>query len=171
MAASYPGSIKSFTTKVNNVDTVDASHINDLQDEVVAIETALGASLANIFSKRKIISLTRVMDAASGNVAYTGVGFTPKFLAALGFQSSSGVAGRSYFGFAESGGTEMGMGSNDGDVKTGSTSKFIYAPVQSDSDRQEADVNSWDADGFTLAWTKQGAPSSVTCTFLIACLG
>jgi hypothetical protein len=39
-AASYPTSIKSFTTKIQG-DTVNASHINDLQDEVVAIETQL----------------------------------------------------------------------------------------------------------------------------------
>jgi hypothetical protein len=41
MAASYPSSVKTFTTKVNGVDDVDASHINDLQLEVTAIETDL----------------------------------------------------------------------------------------------------------------------------------
>jgi len=48
MAASYPGAIKSFTTKTNNVDDVDAAHINDIQDEIEAIETALGADLEEI---------------------------------------------------------------------------------------------------------------------------
>lgn len=42
MAPSFPTSIKSFTTKTNNVDTINASHVNDLQDEVAAIETLLG---------------------------------------------------------------------------------------------------------------------------------
>jgi len=42
MAASYPASIKSFTTKTNLVDLVDAAHVNDLQLEVTAIETELG---------------------------------------------------------------------------------------------------------------------------------
>lgn len=42
MAASYPGSIKSFTTKTDSSDVIRASHINDLQDEVVAVETQLG---------------------------------------------------------------------------------------------------------------------------------
>lgn len=42
MAASYPTSIKSFTTKVDDVDDVLAEHVNSLQEEVVAIETALG---------------------------------------------------------------------------------------------------------------------------------
>lgn len=46
MAASYPGAIKSFTTKTNKVDLVDAAHINDLQLEVSAIETELGADVA-----------------------------------------------------------------------------------------------------------------------------
>lgn len=44
MPASYPSSIKSFTTKQDNVDDVLAAHINDLQDEVVAIETELGVN-------------------------------------------------------------------------------------------------------------------------------
>lgn len=39
-AASFPSSVKSFTTKLAG-DTVQASHINDLQDEIVAVETDL----------------------------------------------------------------------------------------------------------------------------------
>lgn len=41
MPASYPGSAKTFTTKVNGVDAPDADHINDLQLEVNAVETDL----------------------------------------------------------------------------------------------------------------------------------
>jgi hypothetical protein len=44
--SSYPSSIKSFTTKVDNVDDVMAADVNDLQAEVVAIETALGVNMA-----------------------------------------------------------------------------------------------------------------------------
>jgi len=47
MAASYPASVKSFTTKVDNVDDVEAAHINSVQEEIVAIETALGANMVN----------------------------------------------------------------------------------------------------------------------------
>lgn len=43
MATNFPTSLDSYTTKVNAVDTVNASHVNDLQDAVVAIETILGA--------------------------------------------------------------------------------------------------------------------------------
>lgn len=43
MATNYPGSLDSYTTKQDNIDTVSASHINDLQDAVVALETKVGA--------------------------------------------------------------------------------------------------------------------------------
>lgn len=42
--ASYPTAIKSFTAKTDNVDDVMAVDVNDLQDEVAAIETTLGLS-------------------------------------------------------------------------------------------------------------------------------
>jgi hypothetical protein len=43
MATGFPTtSIDSYSTKVNNVNTVAAGDVNDLQDAVVAIETALG---------------------------------------------------------------------------------------------------------------------------------
>lgn len=45
MPTSYPSSVKNFTTKVNYVDTVLAGDVNDLQDELVAVENALGASI------------------------------------------------------------------------------------------------------------------------------
>jgi hypothetical protein len=43
MAASYPGTIKTFTTKTAG-EAIASSHINDLQNEVVAVETTLGAN-------------------------------------------------------------------------------------------------------------------------------
>jgi hypothetical protein len=48
MAASFPTSIKEFTTKEDAVTDVLAAHVNDLQAEVVAVETALGAGMANV---------------------------------------------------------------------------------------------------------------------------
>lgn len=48
MAADYPTSVKSFSTKVDNVDLVMAADINDIQTEVTAIETQLIAGGVNI---------------------------------------------------------------------------------------------------------------------------
>lgn len=44
MAATYPGSVRSFTTKVDVTGIVYAAHPNDLQDEVIAIESILGVT-------------------------------------------------------------------------------------------------------------------------------
>ena len=43
MPTNFPSSLDSFTTKVDGVDRVMASHVNNLQDAVVALETQLGA--------------------------------------------------------------------------------------------------------------------------------
>jgi hypothetical protein len=45
MTASFPTSVKSFTTKVDNVNDCMAVDVNGIQEEVVAIETALGAPM------------------------------------------------------------------------------------------------------------------------------
>jgi hypothetical protein len=48
MAASYPSSTKSFTTKTDGPSqTIVAAHVNDLQDEVVAVENALLTGVAH----------------------------------------------------------------------------------------------------------------------------
>ena len=43
MAASYPGTIKTFSTKASG-EAIASSHINDLQNEIVAVETQLGVN-------------------------------------------------------------------------------------------------------------------------------
>lgn len=45
MTASYPSSVKTFTTKVDFTDTVLAEHVNSLQDEVRSLQITLGTSL------------------------------------------------------------------------------------------------------------------------------
>jgi len=51
MAASYPTSSKSFTSKTNAVDTVDASHINAIQDEITAVENDLLSTTPTYITK------------------------------------------------------------------------------------------------------------------------
>jgi hypothetical protein len=46
MTASYPTSLKSFTTQVDNVDDANAAWANAAQDEILAIETELGTDVA-----------------------------------------------------------------------------------------------------------------------------
>lgn len=44
MTASYPSSIRSFSTKRNTLDIIDASDPNGVQEEIVAIQTIVGVS-------------------------------------------------------------------------------------------------------------------------------
>jgi hypothetical protein len=48
MAASFPGAIKSFSAVVNGVTKLVAALFNSGYDEITAIETALGANMANV---------------------------------------------------------------------------------------------------------------------------
>lgn len=41
MTASFPTSVKTFSNKVDGTSPIEASHINDLQSEIVAVETAI----------------------------------------------------------------------------------------------------------------------------------
>ncbi len=45
MASSFPSGLDSFTTKVDGSDTIQAAHVNDLQNAIVAVETALGIAM------------------------------------------------------------------------------------------------------------------------------
>ena len=42
MTALYPGAVKTFTNRVDFTDTILAAHVNDLQNEVNALEANLG---------------------------------------------------------------------------------------------------------------------------------
>lgn len=64
MTASYPTSVKTFTTKTDGVDYPLASHVNSLQDEVTAIETTLKANWGGT-------------PAQGGVLYYNGTAWTP----------------------------------------------------------------------------------------------
>lgn len=65
MPASYPAAVKSFTTKADNVDTIFADHVNDLQDEMVAVQNELGTDPAGGFATVK----ARIADLETGKSA------------------------------------------------------------------------------------------------------
>ena len=61
--ATYPGGIISYTSKVDGVDDVMASHVNSPQDEIAAIETELGINPRGSAADVK----TRLAQALSGS--------------------------------------------------------------------------------------------------------
>ena len=66
--ASYPGSVKSFTTR-NAGDVIQPSHVNDLQDEVNAIEAGLLNGTARLNSSNStMVSLSVTGGSTLGTV-------------------------------------------------------------------------------------------------------
>ncbi len=59
MAASYPGAVKTSATRSAG-QTIDASHINDLQDEVNAIESGLLNGTAPLTSSNAVVNALSV---------------------------------------------------------------------------------------------------------------
>jgi len=69
--ASYPGAVKSFTTR-NAGDVIQPSHMNDVQDEVNAIESGLLQGTAPLNSSHSTVASLSV----SGGSTFTGIAET-----------------------------------------------------------------------------------------------
>lgn len=112
----------------------------------------------------KLITITRDLSLATGSVAYAGVGFTPTSLQIIGVVDStaSGSQGCADSTLAGSSVTSMAGGTR----YNWATQPFAMAI--DGSNYQAATLTSYDADGFTLSWTKTGAPTGVA-TFHVLC--
>lgn len=88
MTASYPTSAKSFSTKVDNVDLSQAAHINDIQDEVAALETQLIAGGVSIATPTPTANAVPKADGA-GKLAVGWMGL-PASTNVLGNRSAAG---------------------------------------------------------------------------------
>lgn len=107
----------------------------------------------------KVGSFTRALDGASASVAYTGVGFRPtsiEFVAAVdtGPEWSQGFADAS-------GGRCMNSDATGAKLSSAHAIRLIRDAAGKE---QSATLTTFDADGFTLAWTKTGAPPANTVT-------
>ncbi len=97
---SYPTSAKVFTTKNTN-DVVQASHVNDLQDEVAAIESGLLSGTAPIVSSHASVAGLQVTGGSTftGNILVTSSATIPNayVFASLVSDGSAGFFGPTAF--------------------------------------------------------------------------
>lgn len=114
---------------------------------------AVGDAVVNTRLKSKVITATRDMAAASGDVAYTGVGFTPTSVSVV-----AGIIGTAAFavGFADSTTTGAVVYTSAADVIGVGNSFFI---IQIAAGYQIAIIKSFDADGLTLTYSKGSTPT------------
>lgn len=144
----------------NSIVTGWQSHV-----KLVSITQAL----VMLLPKRSVvISSTRIQNAVTGSVSYTGVGFKPSKITITGV-----IAGAAGFtiGSASLGGMNFQIFTNDATLRDiGTTTCFSYGDDTDGTQRQSATLTSFDVDGFTLAWTKAGAGTpSGTIKITIRC--
>lgn len=104
----------------------------------------------------KIITFTRDMTAATGNVAYTGVGFQPTSLIVLADVSTA----QGSIGFSDSSKAVYCWEKDaDGNIYTVANA-LVYLTNTTVGNRQQIDsIVSYDSDGFTVNWAKTGSPT------------
>ena len=115
-------------------------------------------------SRFYIGTFTRDMSLASGNVAYTGVGFQPK---AIIFISRVGAVASLSWGFDNATNTENINIRGAATSYEVETTRSIFLQ-QASGDTQTALIASMDADGFTLTWTKTGTPTATATIIYLA---
>jgi len=113
----------------------------------------------------KLLSHTRVKDAASGDVAYTGYGFQPSALIVFASDTT-----RLNWGVADSNLANMGA-SLDGETPVYSIYTTYLIVISTGANSQTALLKTLDADGFTLTWAKSGAGTSYDITFTVLAFG
>jgi hypothetical protein len=172
-ATDFPTSLSSYTTKLLG-DTVSETHVNNLQSAIVALEAKVGVNSSatttshdyKLSSLTKFGSFTRDISTASGDVAYTGVGFQPSaiiFLAVVPSTKmmSSGIDVQSAHGVILDDGNETA-----GDWYN-SESYSIYL-ISAAGSSHTGVILSFDADGFTVRWAKIGTPTGTATIYYLA---
>lgn len=133
-----------------------------------AATTAAGIAtlLATVggIGKSKVLTFTRDLTTASGSVAYTGMGFQPNMLLGFGALGSTGFS-TTYASFADSARSSAAVYITNAAAFTTTTNFLAFQDVAANF--QVATISSYDADGFTLSWTKGGASGSAVVTFYI----
>ncbi len=123
-----------------------------------------GATAPEWANGMKLITSTRAMDAATGDVAYTGVGFKPSMVLNISCVNSTAImnigikAGADKFNLAD-----YGSGTYFGGIGA-----FIRL-YESSTKYQSAELSAYDADGFTLSWTRAGVTAAGTAVLAFLC--
>ena len=101
----------------------------------------------------KVGSFTRLLSGATGHVSYTGLGFRPT---SIEFTAAVDTSNEFCMGFADAqAGRCLTSDSASSKVSSGDCIRIIRV---GGGNEQKAVLVSFDADGFTLAWTLVGAP-------------
>ena len=119
-------------------------------------------------ARYEIVTATKnLADATGATQAITGCGFAPKAVMAFANVANTAMA---TWAFAENNGTAEGTSLNHpftaansfgltGAGGGGPGVEFLNIYTSTTPDAHKGTISSWDADGFTITWTKQNSPT------------
>jgi hypothetical protein len=171
LSASTPYKI---IAKTSTTITLDTNSNSSQSNVTVATPSptfvAFGGDMSFTNTRYKLGIFSRDLTVESGNVSITGVGFTPKVVIFSGGVNASFCA--FYNGFDD--GSVHYVTASQGVITPGtfiitsSSSASIFLLADAVGSVQYAYISSMDSDGFTLTWTKMGAPTGTASIFYIA---
>ena len=119
--------------------------------------------------RSKVITFTRDMTAASGSVGYTGAGFVPTSVIILGTITNA----LNLFSLSLTD-SALNMGvlfaNNSATIPMGTAAIAVALSADGSVTSQQGSIASYDSNGFTITWTKNGVPSAGTATLYALCL-
>ena len=123
--------------------------------------TGAPATAANNDIEGFNVAFTRDMALASGTQAVTGVGFEPRFIIML-MTISGAVAGIASWGFSSGLGEDTATWDNHNSTADSYGTGTVFVKGQTSGGVHYAgSLLSFDSDGFTITWTRTGAPTGV----------
>ncbi len=145
------------TGKANSGANSDITSITGL---TTALTTGQGGTGYTNDTRFKIGTLSRDMTASTADVAYTGLGFTPKMIEFFG-----GVNGIiTTINGVSDGTNNYALYMKEGTVFITGSDRCISLSEVAAATEQKATAKTFVDGGFTLAWTKVGTPSTGTAT-------
>lgn len=126
--------------------------------------TGITSGIQYADARLTVVAATRDLTADTADVSYTGAGFTPVAVLAVG--GIDGAAFNIAVGYASSTTAEGGAGLIvNSPVAVGAN--LIYSGTTYGTDYQTGNLKSLDANGCTIAWTKNASPSGTFTFYLI----
>lgn len=148
----------------NTTTTLSRLAVGTLGDRLMVTGTSTTGWVSTLF---KIGTLTRDTTVATGNVAYTGVGFQPK--AVIFLMTENNTAGEMSIGIDTQ--TTRAALYDYGNTTAGAYQVDNTGSIfdnQTSANQCWGSVSSFDSDGFTISWTKSNSPTGTITIFYLA---
>lgn len=127
--------------------------------------TPVGHPAISYNYKSKVTLISRDISVATGSVAYTGIGFQASKILAIAYVNNTLMAS---LGFSDKNKDARCLIYDTTPQWTAGGTNLIYISHLAGPGSARASVSSYDADGFTLSWTKSGTPTGTAEILILA---